>query len=354
MLVPPDPDELIAMRQRWVTERLVHRVAVVALYVVILVNLVAAVLVTIEYSLPQAASFAWMSLLVGLPTAGLFASVWRAGKTSRSALAAVRKELGLSGVSVARMLWPVLLIAIPFALSPRSADNTTLAILLVALGAIGAIVRRRNDPSMPLWGQIFVGSWIALGGVWVVALVPAFGAFAALQIGVAWISLAPFGMPLLLARNLVVRLAERGDRLGKLAKLWAIFLPPAQAARVRRIEGAPSEALALLQSKLALSLRGATLGEALTETGEALLDLGDPRAVGLFSAAARVIPGDPRPFVGLARSLRSSSPERALAYARFAESNAERRIASVDPSVPALRREIEAEVARGSAPPVGG
>ena len=342
----PDPEVLVDTRQRWVTERFATRVVVVVLYAALFVNLTGVGTVAIAYRWSQPVLIASLGIAAALPTIGMIVAVWANTRRSRTALAAAREVLGLEA-SATYPQWVAFVALVGVALlgfyAQQQVGNAGYAAFFAALGAWGASVRRWQDPATPAWGLAFMTGWMWLGAGWMVAFVPAAGADLAFQIGVWWVILAPFGLPLLVFRKAVVRLSERPDRLGAVMRAWAVFLPPAEAAKVRRLQGEAQDALALLQERLRRRLWGWALRDALLEAGEILSDLEDPRTAALFAAAAEVSPDDARPFVGLARAIRGSDLERAIAYARFAEENAARALSASDPAIAALREELERE-----------
>jgi CheY-like chemotaxis protein len=336
ILEPPEPSQLAALRQRAISQRFVRWVAVVGLAAVMYLNLAVALLA------PTATS-ALVVVLGGLPLAGLVAVVWSSQRQARSALAAARRVLGVQQPQreqrlIGALLFGFLGVLIPAAVLLYEAERELLCLVLGVLVPLG---RRQADPALPGWGLLLLGAWSALGGVWMVTLAPLFGPSLAFYAGLCWIVLSPFGLPVMPLRHVLARWAEGPGLLGRLARAWAVFLPAAQVARVRRVRGDAWGALATLRLRLAGPHGGRLLGEALLEAGEALLELRDRRALGMFAAASRLMPTDVLPFSGLARAYRGEDLDRALAYARFAEENAQRGLGSGDPAVTALRAELE-------------
>jgi CheY-like chemotaxis protein len=348
ILEPPPPSELGALRQRAISQRFVRWTAMLGLAAVMYVNLAVALLAPGWYSSsPTMVSPTVTGLLVvvlgGLPLLGLLGVVWSSQRPARAALAAARRVLGVQEPQrdqrlLGALLFGLLGMLIPAAVLLYEAERTLLCMVLGVLVPLG---RRQADPTHPLWALILLGIWSALGGVWMVTLGPVLGPSLAFYAGICWIVLSPFGLPLLPLRHRLARWAERPGPRGELARAWVVFLPAAQAARVRRVRGDPWGAMSVLRARLAGPLGGRLLGEALLEAGEVLLELGDRRALGMFAAAARLMPRETAPFFGLARAYRTEDADRALAYVRFAEENDQRRLWGRDPAVTALREELE-------------
>ena len=211
------------------------------------------------------------------------------------------------------------------------------AVVLLLGGLVLPVIRRIQDPGLPGWAMALMTGWVALSVVLMLGVAQAVPAqFAVIAgLGLAML-LSPFGLPVVLLRDPITRAAGQLSLVGRLAARLVVFLPPAQKARHA---GRTDDAMEALLERIPL-LYGQVLGEALVELGQMLLDRRDPRAEGVFVAAAEILPGGAGPFAGLARSVRDSRPEWARLYVVFAESNAARGLGSVDPELVALRESI--------------
>ncbi|MCB9677127.1 MAG: hypothetical protein H6737_18565 [Alphaproteobacteria bacterium] len=338
----PDPEALETVRQEHVRERFVHRVGVMALTVVLYVNLTGGAIGGVLYGFGPLSSVLIGAALAGLPLVGLLALNRRAQRHERAARETIAWLLG----SRVESGWPTrlatlsasVLVGLGVVLALRYDMARAGSLAFVGFGIVAPFLRKRNTPEIPTWAMAVMGAWIAGGGLFVLLMPTARVGF---NVATVWLIVAPFGLPLFLLRNRLVEWAGQEGSLGNVARVLAAFLPTAQTARLRREAGDVDGSLAAMQAQFTRPLARQLLFDAVLEVSETLLALGDPRALPAFAALARIAPSDPRPFTGLARVLRSEDPERALAYARFAEENAARTLSGGDAAVTALRESIE-------------
>jgi hypothetical protein len=346
LLAPPDPDALAALRQEATTERLVVWALFALFIVAAYVNLGVGLALSVAYGLSAAAMGALALGLAAIPLLGLIGLVAYGTRRARRVRPAVQALLEVTPRGWSRALGPGLMLvacaagAALFAPLPPVA-NLGPGMVFGAL-ALGAPAMQRNlDPQLPWWAIAASAGWLALAPIWMVALAPVLGSDPAYYVGLAWVMFAPHGLILVSLTDRVVRASQRDDRVGRAARAWSVFLTPAPQARILRERGDPAGALALLRRRLAVPLAGRPFGDALLETGEAMLLLGDDRAPAMFAGAAQVMPLDPRPMLGLARSFRTEAPAMALAYARAAEERATRSLIGENSQAAALREELE-------------
>jgi hypothetical protein len=321
----PDPDQLESTRQTEVAHAFGARVANVLMIAALYVNITGVVIGATLSQLTNAGLI--VSVLLGalLPVIGLIGVQWVRLRRARQAAHRARDLLQITpfGEAPGRIAWLAIIVAgLGGAFLP--VPNAWVACALLALAVLGPLVRRRRAPETPTWVLGLLGGWVAVAALLAVVMVPVTGPKYAGALALTWLICAPFGFPAALLRGPLTGLMSRTDALGGLARAVAPLLPPAQGASALRESGDPNAALSRLKPALAGDQRVIPLGECLLEAAACLTAIGDPRAVPILGCAAHVLPADPRPFVGLARALAVTDPDRALAYARFAEANAAR------------------------------
>jgi CheY-like chemotaxis protein len=326
VLSPPRPEELESLRRRWVVLRFARTATALGLVLVLYANLAVGLWAANTHRLSLVAGAVIMGLLSAPPVLALGGWLWAGQKRGRTVLRAVRRALGIEerprwqswSSSLLAALGALLLTAALW----ESAQSRSVSFLLV--GALLPLAGSTLDPAWPWRARVLVGAWNALGAWGAALLWSHIGPGLALLGSVLWMAGSPFLWPTLLLRGHLLRLVGRQDGVGQLARAWAVFLPPAQQARVRRGRGDWEGALRILRQALSRPLRGPLLQEVLLETGELLLELGDSRATGLFASAVWLRPTETGPLHGLAKALRQKAPELARAYTSFAEQNAAR------------------------------
>jgi hypothetical protein len=341
----PDPETLEETRQAWVRERFAVQIAFLAAFLTAWVGAIGSVVVGVLLNAPSNLIWGVTAFVTVLPVAGMLGTaLWHArrfrrGKREALAVLGVRDEWGF--VRRGAIWGSASLLAVGVYVSVMVADTRGIwpfLLVMVVAGLMLSLIRRRMDPVFPFWAMALMTGWIwaATGVVAVVALwVPHLAPY----VGIAALVLSPFGLPVVLLRESIVRVAGQDSVRGRLAGTLVAFLPPAQQARHA---GRSDDALALLMQRLPI-LRGTVLAEALVEVGLALLEREDPRAESVFAAAAILGPGQVGPFAGLARCLREREPKTALAFAEFAEANAARGMRAADPELVALREALQEE-----------
>lgn len=336
----PHPDDLEPIRQRAATEAFATRVGKGVLVLALYVNLVgSSVAALLGSSVGLAVAYGVVG--VGLPAAGLIAlSLW----SRRRVTAALREVRALLGVQVRsdRLGWVALagLAALGVGLSSWKDASFALGGVLIAIGPVAFVLRRRTLAGAPTWAIALLAGWPVVAGALILGLTPWLGD-GALIVGGGFLLATPGGFVGRALRTPVSRLAERDDAWGRRARALSPLLPAADAARVVRRDQGASAAYEALVDQLARPLPQLAAGECLCEIGACLSDLGDARATEVLAAAARVLPADPRPFAGLARALAGSDRPLALAYAVFAEQNAARTLAGADAEITELRASLE-------------
>lgn len=340
----PAPEHLEERRQAQVRKRFVWRIASVVLMVALYVNLFGGLFGGIALRLPAVTILALLLVLPALPVLGLVFGARIAHREAREGFTAVRDCMEKPVPSRWRQLGRplmALVCGLGVYITMQNSGNLALALVLL-VSAIGTPwVRRRLSPEMPTWAVGTIATWLALGAVWCVALVPWVGRDRALWVGILWILFAPFGLPAWLLREPIRRLAAYDGLPGRLGRAWLHFLPSPQRARHHRETGDDEAARALLTRQLDGMVPRASWLDLTVELAT-VLDPDDTRKTTLYCAAAHMDPTDARPFLVLARLQRDEDPERALAYARFAEANASRTmLGSVEDEIVALRTELE-------------